>query len=239
MPGSVANCFKNSSNDFRSSNDRIEKLKAKTIYQSVHNNANKNTPTNPVFLNNGGFLGAVGGYNTNNYDLLLNVAKGRAYSEAQCITTSAHTHTHINTSNDTCATAISKCAIPNSTYHLLEGPFLLKTNSDNSGCESTIIKEYTNYNPAYKRQTIYSFSKLVNRDKLQNLNLHTKLPITCNAHILNKHVLPEPEPLQRYDYISTNYYKNESGYNSALSTIKSQYWFGDETKAFTCRRRLY
>ena len=88
----MPNCFKNTSDGFKSSNDRIEKLKAKTIY---HSSKNTSVPrksdgskyNGPVFINTCGFLGSIGGFNNSNYNLRLNVAKGRAYSEKQKIIT--------------------------------------------------------------------------------------------------------------------------------------------------------
>lgn len=188
MTGSAAKCFKNTSNDFKSSNDRIEKLKAKTIYESLQRNdvpkkKNGAIYNGPVFVNTGGFLGAVGGYNTNNYDLLLNVAKGRAYSESQCIKTDS-SYIIIFNENESCKNSVSTCTKPNFTYDLLEGPFLLKadtSNTDNAECESKILQNYSTYDPSNISAISYSFKKLVNQDKLQNLNLHTKLPITCKS----------------------------------------------------------
>ena len=184
MSGSAAKCFKNSSNSLKSSNDYIEKKKAKTIYKSIINNFSirKNDESQyngPVFINKCGFLGAIGGYNTQNYDLLLNVAKGKAYSESQCIIIDSSS-IYINNTNETCINILSKCANQNSTYDLYEGPFLLKTNPNNTNnlnCESKIIKEYSYYDPSNITATSYPFNKLVNNNKLQNLYLHSKLPL--------------------------------------------------------------
>ena len=178
MSGSAANCFKNSSNDFKSSNDRIEKLKAKTIYQSAQKE-NGSQYKGPIFLNTGRFLGAVGGYNTNNYNLLLNVAKGRAYSESQCIKKDTG-FIHIANENESCMKSVSKCTLPNSTYDLLEGPFIKQNQSSSpKNCELEKNKDLYKFNQTLISASSHPFKKLVNQDKLQNLNLHTKLPITC------------------------------------------------------------
>lgn len=184
MPNSAINCFKNSSNDFKTSNDYINRKKAKTIYNSTKNN-NLTTKKNgseykgPVFVNGGHFLGSVGGYNIKNYDLLLNVAKGRAYSEAQCITNLEPPDNVIPNLNETCINPRSKCAPINSTYNLFEGPFLINKTSDNLNCEPTIIKNSTTYTLRTDVSNSQSLKKLANRDKLQNLNLNTKIPIHC------------------------------------------------------------
>jgi len=183
MPGSAIKCFKTDSNEFKASNDYINKKKALATYNSG------------VFINRGGFLGAIGGYNTYNYDLKLNVAKGRAYSEVPCVTstdlsTSATTNVVLNNPNDLCVNPVSKCQIPNSTYELFEGPYLIKTATNTYSSEQCGLKsqlQYTTFDPS-NIQTL-SFSKLANDDKLQNLNLNSKLPLTCQP------------PLPKIDFI--------------------------------------
>jgi len=195
MPGSAAKCFKTDSNQFKSSKDHTDKKKAQTIYNSVKDLPNTNIQVKkdeteyigPVFVTTGGFLGAVGGYDTENYDLKLNVAKGRAYSEEPCViktdTTNTTTNIRIPNLNNSCINEISNCQIPNSTYELFEGPFLLKK-SANSATDKTEIcplksrQHYTTFDPSNINSTSYSFSKLANEDKLKNLHLNTRLPLT-------------------------------------------------------------
>ena len=194
MPGSAAKCFKTDSNQFKSSKDHTDKKKAQTIYNSVKDLPNTNIQVKkdeteyigPVFVTTGGFLGAVGGYDTENYDLKLNVAKGRAYSEAPCVIKTGTTIVKIPNLNNSCINEISNCQIPNSTYELFEGPFLLNNsaNSANSApdkreiCPLKSRQYYTIFDPSNITSTSYSFSKLANEDKLKNLHLNTRLPLT-------------------------------------------------------------
>jgi hypothetical protein len=198
MPGSAAKCFRTDSNEFKASNDYINKKKAQTIYYSAHKQDISNIKLNkignekykgPIYLNNGGFLGAVGGYNIDNYDLKLNVAKGRAYSEMPCIistdlSTNATTNVVLNNPNDLCVNSVSKCQMPNSTYELFEGPYLIKTTTNTYSSEKCPLNsqlQYTTFDPS-NIQT-QSFGKLANDDKLHNLNLNSKLPLTCQPQL--------------------------------------------------------
>ena len=187
MPGSAAKCFKTDSNQFKSSKDHTDKKKAQTIYNSVKDLTNTNTNIQvkkdeteyigPVFVTTGGFLGAVGGYDTENYDLKLNVAKGRAYSEAPCViktdtTTNTKTDVRIPNSNNSCINEISN----------FEGPFLLKNSTNSTTDKSEICplksrQQYTTFDPSNITSTLYSFTKLANQDKLQNLHLNTRVPL--------------------------------------------------------------
>ncbi len=193
MPGSAIKCFKIDSNEFKASNDYINKKKALAIYNTAKQQSKTNSQVKddnseyngPVFINEGGFLGAIGGYNTDNYDLKLNVAKGRAYSEMPCIistdlSTNATTNVVLNNPNDLCVNSVSKCQMPNSTYELFEGPYLIKTTSNTYSSEDCPLKsrqQYTTFDPS-NIQT-QSFNKLANDDKLQNLNLNSNLSLTC------------------------------------------------------------
>ena len=197
MPGSAAKCFKTDSNEFKASNDYINKKKALAIYNTVKEQSktnsqvkNNNSKYNgPVYINTGGFLGAVGGYNTDNYDLKLNVAKGRAYSEMPYVistdlSTNATTNVVLNNSNDLCINSVSKCQKPNSTYELFEGPYLIKTETNTYSSEECPLKsqlQYTTFDPSNIQTR--SFGKLANDDKLQNLNLNSKLPLTCKPQL--------------------------------------------------------
>ena len=197
MSGSAGKCFKTDSNDFKSSNDHINKKKALAIYNSVKEQSKTNSQVKhdkteyngPVFVNEGGFLGAVGGYDTSNYDLKLNVAKGRAYSEMPCVvstdlSTNAITNVVLYNPNDLCINSVSKCQIPTSTYELFEGPYLIKTTSNTYSSEDCPLKsrqQYTTYDPSNIQTR--SFSKLANDNKLQNLNLNSKLSLTCQPQL--------------------------------------------------------
>ena len=75
MSSSAAKCFSTGPNQFKSSNDYTNQKKAKAIYKSVQKD-NGSLYNGPIFVN-GGCLGSIGGYNTNNYELLLNVTKGK------------------------------------------------------------------------------------------------------------------------------------------------------------------
>tara|TARA_B100001093_G_C26840589_1_gene1020360 strand:+ start:2005 stop:2589 length:585 start_codon:yes stop_codon:yes gene_type:complete len=184
----MPNCFKNTSDGFKSSNDRIEKLKAKTIYHSSKNTSVPRTSdgskyNGPVFINTCGFLGSIGGFNNSNYNLRLNVAKGRAYSEKQNIITQQGGENIIFADQELCNTSTSKAHKANKTYDLLEGNFysiekVLENNSPDIICNYEIIKDRVNYSDkiiASGQSNNTYVSNLVNRDKLHNLNLNKKI----------------------------------------------------------------
>ena len=184
MPGSAAKCFKSDSNQFKSSTDNTNKMRSKTIYQGAKNQ-NPNVNTGPIHVDTGGFLGAIGGFNTSPYDLLLDVAKGKAYSESQCIkitdqNSQQEQNIIINPTNETCTNSISKCGPLNQTYELFEGT-ILKTTESSSTC--LLQPEYV-YDPSTININIHPtshniVSKIVNADKLGNINLHNKMRLTC------------------------------------------------------------
>ena len=163
MPGSARKCFKIDSNDFKSSNDYINQKKALVIYNSVKEQSktnsqvkdNKNKYIGPLFIDQLGFLQAVGGYNIDNFDLKLNIAKGRSYSVIPCVittdlSTNVTTNVLLDYTNNSCINSVSKCQIPNSTYELFEGPYLVKTVSNTYSCKDCLLNsrlQYTIYDP--------------------------------------------------------------------------------------------
>ena len=73
----------------------------------------------PFFATTGGCLGAVGGYNINNYDLLLDITKGKYETHHTC--------------NNTPSTN------PNISYKISEGPFYYDSDiSTNTLCDDTL-----------------------------------------------------------------------------------------------------
>ena len=105
IQSSAANCFSTGPNQFKTSNDYISRKKAQTIYKSVKDNVKANNYAGPI-LTNGTCLGAVGGYNTDNYDLLLNVTKGKYYTEPQCINITEYPDTPLK--QELCTAQIKK-----------------------------------------------------------------------------------------------------------------------------------
>ena len=168
MSSLSANCFSTGPNQFKSSNDYINEKKAKTIYTSLQKD-NGTSYNGPIFIN-GKCLRSIGGYNTNNYDLLLNVTKGKYYTNPACV--------YIKDSDcqlDSSCSSISddsNCSSFGFNYDLYEGPFLLKKDIvDNSNiCYSTNISQNTQLNTTTTPSIICSepFQKIVNDNKLLN-----------------------------------------------------------------------
>ena len=178
MPGFAAKSFSTGPDQFKSSNDYISRKKAQTIYRSLQKdnvNVNAKNYQDPIQIN-GNCLDAVGGYNTDNYDLLLNVTKGKYYTEPICVSVNgtkipSSCYSTINPNN-------SNCSVFSYNHDLYEGPFLQKnntnTNTDNL-CPSKIIEQYSKIDPT--TTTTNSFTKLVNEDKLRNFKYPLKFRI--------------------------------------------------------------
>ena len=182
MPNSDSKCFLSGPNQLNSSKDYINRKKALTIYQTTKNSKtlkqNGSQYNGPIFVNTSGCLGAIGGYNSNNYELLLNVTKGKYYSNPPCVI--------INGSNcgeqkSLCNTVItnsdaSNCFIPNLTRNLYEGPFLLQNHLlQNNQCQSLTNNDLLEIDPL--NVCTNSFKKIVNDDKLRNFHFPFKFKI--------------------------------------------------------------
>ena len=166
-------CFKLDSNQLNSSKDHLDKKKAISVYQSVKNQSTT------INTDNHGFLGAVGGYDIENYNLKLNIAKGRSYSEDVCI---SHEDISLNilvkNRSDLCIDSNLKCTTLNTGYELYEGSILQIKSKTINNCKLTNYKNYMEQYDPYYINTQF-FTKLANRDKLSNLYLNSKIPL-CN-----------------------------------------------------------
>lgn len=181
---SASKAFSNSYNKMKSAKDYTNKKKAETIFESARNNiVNKRDGeryVGPVLKTSNGFLGAVGGYNVNSYDILLNVAKGQSYLATPCVTIDGSS---VMLPINDCSLNI-RCNPPNSSYGIFEGPYL-QNSMDVSGCFSNQTKQFTNYDPSNILQapnTAYSYTQLANSNDLLNLNLHRALQIDCSGN---------------------------------------------------------
>ena len=170
MQRSASKAFNNSYNKFRSSQDKINRKKSETIFEfTTNNNVNKQDGKkyiDPVIKKTNGFLGAVGGYNVNSYELLNNVVKGQSYITSPCVSID---NSSVILSDNNCS-LIGKCNTPNSSYDIFEGPYL-QNSMDVYGCHSSQINQFTNYDPSNILQPSYSYIQLANSNNLQNLNV--------------------------------------------------------------------
>ena len=173
MQRSACKAFNDSYNKFKSAQDNTNKKKAETIFEIASNKAvNKQDGekyVGPVIKKSNGFLAAVGGYNVNSYDILTNVAKGKAYLTSPCVTIDGSS---VILSTNNCSLP-GKCNPPNSSYGIFEGPYL-QNSMDVSGCLSSQTKQFTNYDPSNILQaanTAYSYTQLANSNDLQNFKL--------------------------------------------------------------------
>lgn len=170
MQRSASKAFNNSYNKFRSSQDKINRKKSETIFEfTTNNNVNKEDGKKyigPVIKKSNGFLGAVGGYNVNSYELLNNVVKGQSYLTSPCVSID---NSSVILSNSNCS-LLGKCNPPNSSYDIFEGPYL-QNSTDVYGCHSSQINQFTNYDASNILQPSYSYIQLANSNNLQNLNV--------------------------------------------------------------------
>jgi hypothetical protein len=172
---SANKAFSNSYNNSRTAQDYINKKKAETIFESARNkNVNKldgQQYIGPVIKKNDRFLAAVGGYNVNSYDILMNVAKGQAETVTPCISIDG---SFVLLPVNDCSLNI-KCNPPNSSYDIFEGPYL-QNSVDLSGihCHSDQTKQYTNYDPSNilsPTGPAYPYTQLTNTNNLRNLKI--------------------------------------------------------------------
>ena len=173
MQRSAYKAFNDSYNKFKSAQDNTNKKKAETIFEIASNkNVNKQDGekyVGPVIKKSNGFLAAVGGYNVNSYDILTNVAKGKAYLTSPCVTIDGSS---VILSTNNCSLP-GKCNPPNSSYGIFEGPYL-QNSMDVSGCLSSQTEQFTNYDPSNILQapnTAYSYTQLANSNDLQNFKM--------------------------------------------------------------------
>ena len=116
--GFANKCFSNKQNNNKTAHDYITNKKSETILKSARTSETIKKDgvkyKGPIYKDTSGYLAAVGGYNVNSYDLLLNVAKGQANLTNECIA--------IDNSSvivyDNCCNLIGTCRQPNSTYEL-------------------------------------------------------------------------------------------------------------------------
>ena len=88
MPNSASKCFLSGPNQLNSSKDYIDRKKAQTIYQTTKNSKtlkqNGTQYNGPIFVNTSGCLGAIGGYNSNNYELFAHqITVTNTYCQSQ------------------------------------------------------------------------------------------------------------------------------------------------------------
>lgn len=186
---SANKCFSTGPNQFKTGQDYINRKKSQQLYTNAVIDLSMATPERPASANictrsKGHCLGSVGGYNTNSYDLLLNLTKG-AYYSATDVSFSA------NTTPPNCSHPVNKCLTvglssnknlkpPNYTYGIYEGPFITNDISylDISNCPIACDPPYllsNNNKLAIEPLCNYVFTNMITQDKLRNFHFPTKL----------------------------------------------------------------
>ena len=125
---SAIRCFTVDSNKqiLESSREYTNKKKGKVIYSTYSNPTNKkNLYKGPIFVNNAGCLGSVGGFDTNNYSLLSSYKNG--YGDYK----------------KSCENRILNIDISNVTYETIQGPnYVSNIDPSNMTCDPALTKYY-------------------------------------------------------------------------------------------------
>ena len=136
MPTNSANkCFVTNKHQPKFGSDYTNQKREKEIYKYYSGNTqlpgtitkqDGSKYNGPFFLDLNGCLNSVGGYNTKNYDLLLDITKGKYYSY-----------------NNTSCDGNSKSLTPNQSFKISEGPFFYNTDiSNNSTCNIALENHF-------------------------------------------------------------------------------------------------
>ena len=176
----VANkCFSPGPNQFKSSQDRTNQKKAQTLYTTTATNTKSNTKDNtPICLSSDRCLASVGGYNTNNYELLLDLTKGRYYAAEKLLAKVDIVDCSQNISHCISVDISSTFIKPDYTYNMYEGPFMYNDiSSANSHCLPTTLNKQLSIDPSAATICNYPFAKLVSEEKLRNFDFPFKFRI--------------------------------------------------------------
>ena len=183
---SANKCFFTGPNQLKSSQDHTNELKAETLYTNtvldISNNINDVSHNIQVFTDQNRCLASVGGYNVNNYDLLLNLTKGRYYATKKHLVNvlpveCSNNHVSSCVSVDIC----NSTTIPgfDQTYNMYEGP-LMTTNissTDVSTCLPLTLNKELKIDPSHGTLCNFPFAKLVTEEKLRNFDFPFKFRI--------------------------------------------------------------
>ena len=125
---SAIRCFTVDSNKqiLASSREYTNTKRGKVIYSTYSDSNNKkNLYKGPIFVNNAGCLGSVGGFDTNNYSLLSSYKNGYgAYKKS-------------------CENQILNIDISNVTYEIIQGSNYISTiDPSNLTCDPALTKHY-------------------------------------------------------------------------------------------------
>jgi len=179
---SANKCFSTGPNQFKTGQDYINRKKSQQLYTNAIIDLSMATQKRPASANictrsKGHCLGSVGGYDTNSYDLLLNLTKGAYYSA---------TNVTFNSTSD-CSYNMSNClkvdlssngniAKPNYTHGIYQGPFMTNDPSLNpveNGCAPCDVSNNSqlHIDPSCN----YNFINMIIGDKLSNFAFPRKL----------------------------------------------------------------
>ena len=137
--------------------------KTETLYENFSKNSeisnilvkkNGSYYNGPLYIDTSGCLESIGGYNVNNYELFLDIVKGRYSQYRRC--------SHPNKKDN---------IIPDQTYKISEGPFFIHDLSFNS-CQEEFSLKY-NFDLSYISQ--FPIENLTNfkfpiKIKIENIN---------------------------------------------------------------------
>ena len=185
----ASRAFSTGPNKLKSSQDHTNQKTAKTLYTTTTTNTKSNTLDNiQAFItpNPDSCLASVGGFNTNSYDLLLNLTKGKYYATNNLLA---------KVKNVDCSQNVTECvsvdisnntnfAQPDYTYGMYEGPFLTSIDASlaqvtyDPNCLPPTLKGSLVIDASDATVCNYSFAKMVSKEKLRNFAFPFKFKMT-------------------------------------------------------------
>ena len=182
-------CFSNGPNRLKSSQDHTNEKTAKTLYTTAATNTKSNSVDNiQAFItpNPDKCLASVGGFNTNSYNLLLNLTKGKYYATNNLLAKVANVDCSQNIAN--CVTVdisnSNSFASPDYTYGTYGGPFFTSTDASSAqitydpACLPPTLKNSLVIDASNATVCNFPFAKMVSKEKLRNFSYPFKFKMT-------------------------------------------------------------
>lgn len=188
MPQIASRAFSTGLNKSKSSQDYTNQKTAETLYiTSVSNTKSDRVDNIETFITPfpNRYLESVGGFNTNSYNLLLNLTKGKYYATNNLLA---------RVKNVDCSQNIRECvyvdisnntsfAQPDYTYGIYEGPFMTSMDSSfaqithNPHCLPATLKSSLVIDACNNTICNYSFSRMVSKERLRNFKFPFKFKL--------------------------------------------------------------
>jgi hypothetical protein len=189
MPQFASRAFSTGPNKYKSSQDYTNQKTAETLYITTASNTKSYMVDNiQTFItpHPERCLESVGGFNTNSYNLLLNLTKGKYYATNNLLA---------RVKNVDCSQNIRECvyvdisnntsfAYPDYTYGIYEGPFMTSTDASfaqvahNLHCLPPALRSSLVIDACNNTICNNSFSRLVSKEKLRKFNFPFKFKMT-------------------------------------------------------------